>query len=76
MHCVRRFDDVVRITAAPVETKRTTLELDDRKPQQVGWCHGRRQVRCHAVHESRDWLGARVCRRALGSCTSRSTSTR
>lgn len=30
-----RFDDVVRIAAPPLETKRTTLELDDSKPQQV-----------------------------------------
>lgn len=31
-----RFDDVVRVAAAPLETKRTTVELDDKKPQQVG----------------------------------------
>ncbi|EFN57436.1 hypothetical protein CHLNCDRAFT_142905 [Chlorella variabilis] len=29
-----RFDDVVRVAAAPLETKRTTVELDDKKPQQ------------------------------------------
>ena len=32
----RRFDDVVRIVPPPPESKRTTLELDDSKPQQVG----------------------------------------
>jgi hypothetical protein len=36
VHVGRRFDDVVRITAAPPETKRTTVELDDKKSQQVG----------------------------------------
>ncbi|KAL4859859.1 Nucleolar GTP-binding protein 1 [Chlorella vulgaris] len=29
-----RFDDVLRLVAPPLETKRTTLELDDTKPQQ------------------------------------------
>lgn len=35
LHARARFDDVVRIVAPPPETKRTTLELDDSKPQQV-----------------------------------------
>lgn len=29
-----KFDDVLRLVAPPLETKRTTLELDDTKPQQ------------------------------------------
>lgn len=33
--CPARFDDVVRVVAPPPETKRTTLELDDSKPQQA-----------------------------------------
>jgi hypothetical protein len=30
-----RFDNVVRIVAPPPDTKRTTVELDDKKPQQA-----------------------------------------
>jgi len=54
LHC--RFDDVVRIVAAPPETKRTTLELDDKKSQQargVLWWAQPVPVQCclHGIQE-------------------------